>query len=254
MKRYMSKPLVFGLSLAWCAAVLAGDGGEITALKAKLAERLPEVPLDELRPSRAVPGWYELAHGMQLLYISADGKHLFVGDVVDLERRTNLTRAWRERAALRAIEAVSEENMIVIGPANARRTITVFTDVDCPYCAKLHREVPELVAAGVKVRYLLYPRAGLDSATFERSVAVWCAADRARAVDVAKSGGALDMKTCPNPVARHYELGRALQIRGTPTIYLDNGKVLTGYVPSARLLAILDLKPGAKTSMPADAR
>lgn len=228
-------------------SVSAADA-DLDAVKAVVAKRLPAVSTDKLRPSKEMAGWYELEHGMQLLYISADVKHLFLGDLIDLQAQANLTDAWRQQTARKQIEAVGEQNMIVMGPKDAKRTITVFTDIDCPYCAKLHLDVPELNKNNVKVRYLLYPRNGLQSETYRKSVSVWCAADRVKAVGVAKAGGKVEAKTCPNPVESHYRLGAKLQINGTPTIYLDDGKMLGGYVPSERLLAILELKPPLKTS------
>ena len=132
--------------------------------------------------------------------------------------------------------------MIVIGPDKPKRTLTVFTDVDCGYCAKFHLDVPALNKQGVKVRYLFYPRTGINSESYRRAVAVWCADDRVKAIGIAKAGGKLNMKTCPNPVASHYQLGQRLDINGTPSIFLDDGKVLPGYVPAPRLLGILGLK------------
>ena len=228
-------------------SLMAADS-DLAAVKEKVAKHLPNVSVEGMRASKTVAGWYELEHGMQLLYISADGKHLFLGDLIDLEAQANLSEAWREQVARREIEAIGEDNMIVMGPKDAKRTITVFTDVDCPYCAKLHLEVPELTKSGVKVRYLLFPRTGLRSETYRKSVAVWCAPDRVKAVGVAKAGGKVDMKTCKNPVEAHYRLGAQLRVNGTPTIFLDNGKMLGGYVPSARLLSILELKTPLKTS------
>ncbi len=245
----MSRMLVLlAVLVPFSLAVAADADADLAAVKQKLTERLPNVPLDKLKRSSAMPGWYELEHGMQLLYISGDGKRLFLGDLVDLETRTNVTESWREQTAIRLINAVGEQNMIVMGPADAKRTITVFTDVDCPYCARLHQEVPELTKSGVKVRYLLFPRAGIGSETYKKSVAVWCAADRVKAVGIAKAGGKVEMKTCANPVENHYQLGRQLEVSGTPTIYLDDGKMLGGYLPSSRLLAILNIKPSLKTS------
>jgi thiol:disulfide interchange protein DsbC len=226
------------------SAATAADTG-LAAAKVKLAQRMPNVPLGSLRASSAIPGWYELEHGTDLLYVSPDARHMFLGDLVDLETQTNLTEAWRGRIARQQLDAVGEANMIVMGPKDAKRTITVFTDVDCPYCVKLHQEVPELVENGVKVRYLMFPRTGLRSETYRRSVAVWCAADRVEAVGIAKAGGKLDMKTCPNPVAQHYRLGLKLGVKGTPTIFTDDGRRVGGYVPSEKLLAILNLKPSS---------
>lgn len=210
------------------------------ALKQQIERALPNTTVHAVRPT-AVPGFYEVEVENQLVYISADGKYLLLGDMVDLNTRTNLTEAWREKTASRLLDEMGDKQMIVMGPAKPKRTITVFTDVDCPYCVKLHREVPELTKQGVKVRYLLFPRGGAGSETYRRSVAVWCAADRAKAVGIAKERGKLDMKTCDSPVDAHYKLGERLGVGGTPTIYLDDGKKLGGYVPAPQLLAILGL-------------
>ena len=113
-------------------------------------------------------------------------------------------------------------------------------------CARLHQEVPKLTQAGVKVRYLLYPRAGKGSETYNRSIAVWCAKDRVKAIGVAKNGGTLEMKTCANPVDEHVRLGHEVGVEGTPTIVMDDGRVLPGYAPAAELLAALGLQDGKK--------
>jgi thiol:disulfide interchange protein DsbC len=210
-------------------------------IKAALQKSFPGTQLDALRPS-PVRGWYELVMGAQVLYVSDDGKHLFLGDLVEMDSRENLTERLRENIVVGMIKEMGEENMIVMGPKTPKRTITVFTDVDCPYCAKLHLDVPELTKKGVKVRYLMFPRSGAGSQTYKRSVAVWCAEDRVNAVGIAKAGGKLEMKSCPNPVEEHYRLGGRLNISGTPTIFLDNGKRIPGYVPPARLLSILNIK------------
>ena len=210
------------------------------AFKERIERALPNTTVHAVRET-SLPGFYEVEVENQLVYVTTDGKYMLLGDVVDLGTRANLTETWREQTAVRLIDELGEKQMIVMGPAKAKRTITVFTDVDCPYCAKLHREVPQLTKQGVKVRYLLFPRGGVGSETYRRSVAVWCAADRVKAVGIAKERGALDMKTCANPVAAHYKLGERLGVGGTPTIYLDDGKKLGGYVPAPQLLAILGI-------------
>src|SRR4030065_1626453 len=131
-----------------------------------------------------------------MFYAAADGKYLFMGALVDLGSRSNLTETRRGGARLRLLNQLGEAEMLVIGPDKPKRTVPVFTDVDCPYCSKFHLDVPALNKAGVKVRYLLYPRAGIGSESYKRAVAVWCARDRAKAIGIAKSGGQRDMKTC----------------------------------------------------------
>jgi thiol:disulfide interchange protein DsbC len=226
------------------ASALAAEP-DLNRIKSSLAKTFPEVATVTLRPS-PLSGLYELVLDTQIYYVSADGKHLFLGDLVETRTRTNLTEAAREKISTRLLNEIGEHDMVVLAPKETRHTITVFTDVDCPYCARLHQDVPELNRQGVKVRYLLYPRAGIGSETYRRSVAAWCAADRIKAVGIAKNGGRLDMKTCANPVERHYRLGERLGISGTPTIYLENGRKIPGYVPPAQLLALV----GAQNGLP----
>lgn len=226
------------LLLALLLAPVAGAETDLDQVRNSLAKSFPEAAKGELRPS-PLPGFFELVLDAKIYYVSADGKHLLLGDLIDVKSRTNLTENVRQALAKRLIDAVGEKEMIVIAPKETRATITVFTDVDCPYCAKLHKDVPELNRNGIKVRYLLYPRAGKDSETWRRSVAVWCAPDRIKAIGIAKSGGQVDLKTCTNPVDSHYRLGERLDISGTPTIFLENGKKIPGYVPAAQLVAIV---------------
>ena len=73
------------------------------------------------------------------------------------------------------IEDLDEAGMVVFSPHDVKSTITVFTDTSCGYCVKLHREIGQTIAGGVKVRYLGYPRAGVNSPSFKTLVSAWCA-------------------------------------------------------------------------------
>lgn len=220
---------------------VAANEQEMKQVKVELARAFPELQRAVVKPS-PVPGLYEVELDSKIFYTTSDGKYLMMGDVVDLHSKNNLTEVRRAALRTRLLDGVGEENMIVIGPEKPQRTLTVFTDVDCGYCAKFHLDVPALNKQGVKVRYLFYPRAGLNSESYRRAVAVWCAKDRVKAIGVAKAGGKLDMKTCSNPVESHYRLGERLDVNGTPAIFVDNGKVVPGYVPAARLINMLGLK------------
>ena len=232
-------------SLFFLAAPAFADA-DLEAVKKALTKALPDVSISEIKPS-PIAGVYEVVADLQVIYVTADGKFLLMGDLIDLGTRVNLSASKRTGLTKHAIDAIGEGNMVVMGQANAKRTITVFTDVDCPYCAKLHLEVPQLVKEGVKVRYLLYPRAGVGSDTYNRSVAAWCSKEPAKAIGTLKAGGKIEMKTCANPVKQHYELGQTLRISGTPTIILDNGKIVPGYAPAANLLSMLGMKGDTAT-------
>ena len=225
--------------LACSFSAVAGEQ-EIKQVKAELVRSFPELSAATIKPAPA-SGLYEVVLDAQVLYTSSDGKYLFMGDLIDVGPRKNLTEERRAAIREQLLNAVGEENMIVMGPEKPKRTLTVFTDVDCPYCSKFHLDVPELNKQGVKVRYLFYPRAGINSETYRRTVAVWCAKDRVKAIGIAKAGGKVDMKTCANPVENHFLLGQRLGVDGTPTIFVDDGKKLPGYIPAPRLLGMLGI-------------
>ena len=193
--------------------------------------------LDDLRPS-PVPGMFEYSQGAEISYITADGKFFFDGNVYDMTTRENLTEVRRNQARVALINAVPESQMLIFSPKNPTYTITVFTDVDCQYCRKLHSEMAELNKLGIRVRYMFYPRTGPNTESWRKAEVVWCSADRNEALTRAKAGGALDMnKTCgATPVAREYALGQSIGVRGTPEIVTESGDVINGYMPPQELI------------------
>ncbi len=182
-----------------------------------------------------IAGLFRVSFGSNVVYMSADGRYVVDGDLIDIEQGVNLTELERKKQLAEVIEKIGEDSMIVFTPEQVKGTITVFTDITCPYCAKLHREVPQLNENGVKVRYLAYPRAGIPSAVADDMASVWCADDPRQAMTDAKAGLPIVQKQCSNPVSAHYELGAQIGIRGTPTIILEDGSRLGGYVPYQQL-------------------
>jgi thiol:disulfide interchange protein DsbC len=129
--------------------------------------------------------------------------------------------------------------MLIFSPPNPKYTITVFTDVDCQYCRKLHSEIGELNRLGIRVRYMFFPRTGPNTESWIKAEVVWCSPDRNEALTRAKLGANLDLKkACPmNPVAREYQLGQDIGVRGTPAIVTERGDYIAGYLPPLQLLA-----------------
>lgn len=189
----------------------------------------------------AVPGLYEVTVGSQILYLSEDGRFAISGDVIDLSNRDNLTENRRGELRVAAIDDVGEENMVIFEPSEAAtHTVTIFTDIDCGYCRKLHREIAAYNQQGIKVRYLMFPRAGIGSDSYDKAVTVWCSADRKDAMTRSKMGEVLAAQSCANPVKNHYELGQMLGVRGTPSIILESGEMVPGYIPAAQLAQMLE--------------
>lgn len=196
--------------------------------------------LDRIKPT-PIPGLYEVVSGSEILYLTEDGQFVFQGDIIDLEAQNNLTEVRRNDLRSAAVNAIKEEDMVVFAPAEkAQHTVTVFTDIDCGYCRKLHNEISAYTQKGIKVRYLMFPRAGLNSESYHKAVSVWCAENRQEAMTRAKRGESVPPKKCPNPVQEQAQLGNSLGVQGTPSIVLENGQMIPGYVPAAQLAQMLN--------------
>jgi len=222
----------FGLGARAHSADLPADP------RAALLKLLPAgTKLDDLRAS-PIPGVYEFSQGADVSYLTADGKYFLDGNVYDMATRENLTEDRRTKARIAMISSVPESQMLIFSPKNPQYTITVFTDVDCQYCRKLHSQMAELNKLGVRVRYMFYPRSGPNTDSWRKAEAVWCSADRNEALTRAKAGGQLDRsKSCgPTPVAREYALGQSIGVRGTPAIVTEGGDYINGYLPPQELV------------------
>jgi thiol:disulfide interchange protein DsbC len=224
------------LSLLVCAAANgpAAIADEPATVDPRLAllKLLPEgTKVDDLRAS-PIAGIYEFVQGAEVSYITTDGKYFIDGNLYDMKSRSNLTEVLRMHARVALIGEVPESQMVIFSPPNPKYTLTVFTDVDCAYCRKLHSDMAELNRLGVKVRYVFYPRSGPGTESWHKAEVVWCSANRGEALTRAEAGAALDMsKTCAStPVAREYELGENVGVRGTPAILTEHGDYISGYM------------------------
>jgi thiol:disulfide interchange protein DsbC len=215
--------------------------------RAAIAAKLPGVKPADIKPS-PVSGLYEVTVEGNLAYVTADGKYLLSGDLYEVGSRTNLTEAARAATRHQALAGLSEDQMIIFSPPVVKHTITVFTDVDCAYCRKLHGELAQLNKLGIRVRYLAYPRSGPGSESWHKMEAVWCSKDRKAAITQAKAGGDVQKssKCGPTPIAAQFALGESFGVRGTPAIITDDGQYIGGYLPPQRLAAMLDGKGDAK--------
>jgi thiol:disulfide interchange protein DsbC len=231
---------VFAL-LGGTQLALAAD--ETAEVQKVLAEMVPDDKPDSITAA-PIPGFFEVAYGPTLVYISKDGRYILQGDILDAKERRNLTEDKRSAKRLEAINAVGEDKMIVFAPQQVKHTISVFTDIDCGYCRKLHQEIAQYNEQGIKVRYMAFPRGGPDSPSFDKAVSVWCAADKNTALTRAKAGEEVEKKTCNNPVRAQYELGKRIGISGTPTLILEDGTMLPGYVPPRQLAVMLAVNKG----------
>jgi thiol:disulfide interchange protein DsbC len=195
------------------AAAATGDA----AVRAAVLKAAPGSEIGSIKPS-VIPGYREVAVGGRIVYVSADGKYLMQGSLIDLASRENLTEA--SEAVIRRVDldAVPRDRRIIFSPPNPKYRITVFTDIDCGFCRKLHTQMAEYNKAGI----------------------FWCASDRRKALTDAKADRPVAKKTCPNPISLDYALGRKIGVDGTPAIYTADGTQIGGYIAPAEMLARLE--------------
>lgn len=180
-----------------------------------------------------------------VVYAPASGEFFILGDLysVGVEGFVNLgeeRRSANRREALSGVPA--EETIVFAATGDARAHITVFTDVSCFYCQKLHKEVPELNRRGVEVRYLAYPRQGIGSPGFRQLASAWCADDRQSTLTRLKNKEKLAENVCPgNPVAEQFALGQDLGVQGTPAIVTADGEMVPGYRSADDIISMLGL-------------
>lgn len=222
----------------------AEPAGEIDAatedkIRNSLSVLLPGLKPDTVRAT-PVPTLYEITFGTRIVYITADGRFLVQGKLVDLETRTEITDERLSVLKQAALNSIGEDSMITYAPEKPLHTVTVFTDIDCGFCRRMHAEMDQYAKQGIAIRYLFYPRAGIGSDSYKKAVSVWCADDRRSAMDTAKAGNAVPDKTCANPVEAHYELGQQMRVQGTPALVLSDGEMVPGYVPADKLRRALD--------------
>jgi len=208
-----------------------------------LIDQFDNIDADDISDS-GIPGLLEVNFDGTLLYATADGRYLIQGDVYDVVQKINVTE--RKRAAKRAdaVTSLDTETMVIFEAEDTDepvRTVTVFTDIDCGYCRKLHREIADYNAAGIKVQYMFFPRSGPDTASWYKAESVWCSDDRNEALTRSKAGEVLPEADCGvTPVDKHYELGLAVGVTGTPAIMTESGVLIAGYMPASELRSQLD--------------
>lgn len=228
------------LLLPGMAAYAAESDAQLEAVRDRVAEMFDMIDREHINAS-PIDGWYEIHKGSIVAYISEDGRYLLQGDLVDLDLQVNLSEQSRSNVRRELVASLKDEESILFSPAEAKHSVTVFTDIDCTYCRRLHNEIDEYLDLGIAVRYVLYPRNGRGSRAWSTSEDVWCANDRNDALTAAKLDRQFETSECDaSMIGKHYRLGQNVGLSGTPAIVLDDGTLIAGYLPAAALGARLN--------------
>jgi thiol:disulfide interchange protein DsbC len=224
----------------------AGQADEVAAEERERIAGLFESIDPENIYGSPIDGWYTIRRGSIVAYISTDGRYLLQGDIIDLDEQVNLTEQSRSLARADLMSGVADEEVIIFSPNQVKYSVSIFTDVDCTYCRRLHAQIEDYMAHGIEVRYLLFPRGGPASSSWNTAEEVWCSADRANALTLAKLDRDFATSTCDaTMVQNHYVMGQEVGLSGTPAIVLDDGELIAGYLPPDALKTRLDSKATA---------
>ncbi len=234
--RFMSRTIV--LAVAFVLFPVTGFADQATVLSA-IQAALPQYEIESAEQHEGAGLYVVTLKGGPTLHVTEDGKYFVTGDLYRVENTALVNET--EVAKLGRVEAMPESDMVVFKADDEKAHITVFTDIDCGYCRMLHQEVTKLNDAGVTVRYMAYPRAGIGSESYRKMVSIWCSADPKEWMTKGKLGSNIPENKCVNPVAEQFNLGNAIGVRGTPTIILENGEILPGYLPAEELVKQLSL-------------
>jgi len=222
--------------------IMPAAQAEVPAEYKFVADALPGLEIQLVQPSPA-PGFLEVHSGPNIYYMSDDARYLFVGNLVDVEDETNLTEASKAQKRVSYVEKFGDAESIVFAAEEEVAEVVVFTDIDCGYCRKLHREIADYNAAGISIRYLFFPRSGPGTSSWLKAKNVWCADAQREAMTRAKNNQAVDSDDCDASIIdEHYALVNELGLSGTPALLIQNGSLIIGYRSAEELREILGLE------------
>jgi len=230
------------LAISYLSVSIYAQEDSVAEIRAVIEATQPNMVIESIRPA-PFEGMYQITlENGQIINATTDARYFIPGDLYEALPQGLINRSEETRNVLRAakIAALPESDMIIFEPEGGRKaTITVFTDVDCPYCRQLHGDMDRLNDFGIAVRYLGYPRTGLDTETHRKMISAWCAEDPNAVFTSATRGGEIPEADCENPIAEHYQLGREVGVTGTPALVLEDGTILPGYIPAETLAGYL---------------
>jgi len=208
-------------------------------IRKTVSNAYPDVAIDEIK--KIDDNFHEIIINKQIYYATNDGKYLIVGNVINLNTKESITENTKMNQRLSIIDSIDMKNFMIFKPKKTDHILTIFTDTSCPYCQKLHNEIPNLLENNIEIRYVLFSRNGNDVDAYQQLVSAWCSADKVDALEDLFAGDILDdISNCENPIARNFDYAGSLSVEGTPTIFLEDGRIIPGYQSYENILAFIN--------------
>jgi thiol:disulfide interchange protein DsbC len=228
----------------------AADATDAAAARIKevLTKRFPDVKVERVLPA-PVTGLYEVDTATDIVYTDATGEHLIMGNILETQSQANLTALrWDERNTI-DFSTLPLNLAIKNVRGDGSRVMAVFSDPHCPFCQKLEKELEQV--DNTTVYTFLFPIEGLHHGATQSAHALWCSADRPGAWKkwmLSQQSATAAPDCTEDPVATIQALGDRLKIQSTPTVFLANGRRVTGALPAAELEQRLAATAGAKST------
>ena len=208
-------------------------------IRKTVSNAYPDVVIDEIK--KIDDNFHEIIINKQIYYATNDGKYLIVGNVINLNTKESITENTKMNQRLSIIDSIDMKNYMIFKPKKTDHILTIFTDTSCPYCQKLHNEIPDLLENNIEIRYVLFSRNGNDVDAYQQLVSAWCSDDKVDALEDLFAGDILeDISNCENPIARNFDYAGSLSVEGTPTIFLEDGRIIPGYQNYKNILAFIN--------------
>lgn len=230
----MTRTLAAAVLAAFAFSAQAA-GVDDARVREAISSLVPNASIDSIAEAK-LPGFYEVVLSGQIVYVTEDGKYLLQGNLYDVATRTDLTEGSRAQVRRSALKDVDAKQKISFTTPQTKYVVTVFTDIDCGYCKKMHSEMAAYNALGIGIDYMFFPRAGAGSQSWEKAVSVWCSDNQQQAMTDAKADKPVDRKECVNPIEADYALGNRIGVSGTPMVIAADGTQLGGYLPPEQML------------------
>lgn len=237
--------LLFTLSLFFCAAFvhsqtvqpLENNHSTLAAVKQKLFDLLGENTQFSVEPYNNELRLVTTQN--HTFFASPDGKYLYLGQVIDTESKIDLTELVKQQQRVTLIKTLPRDALLSYQASNEQHVITIFTDIDCPFCRKLHENIDELNRQGITIDYVMIPRGKVGSSAFEKTAAALCARNPQEAMNQAMQVGHYQgnvTNVCENNLVTQQQLAQRFGFSATPTILLQNGEAISGLIKTDELL------------------
>lgn len=230
--------LLSGLAMVFTTVVMAENTNH-RMVEEKIRALVPTAKTVAIADS-PIKGLLQVQINSDIVYVTDDADYLIQGQLMDIDSRTNITDQAKSGIRKGLLAGVDSDEQITFSPENPTYELMVFTDIDCGYCRKLHSQMEEYNEDGIAIHYMAFPRSGIGSESYDKYVSIWCAADQQAAMTLAKEGLDPEPRSCKNPVAEQYELGREIGVTGTPAMITPDGTLIPGYMPPKQLRARLE--------------